>query len=169
MSAKYTTRALARISLCSAMLFAGQIALASIPNGEIVSLMTVIFTLAFGAEMFITVTIFSILEGFLYGFGLWVISYLYVWPVLVGLTLLFKNVFKEEFIMWAILSAGFGLIFGAFFAIAYIPVDPSYALTYWISGLPWDVWHAVANGILMLALGKPLYNVVKKFTRADTQ
>jgi len=166
---RLTTIRMTRIAVCSAMLFIGQIALAAIPNGEIVSLLTIIFTLTFGVETFITVTIFSLLEGFLYGFGLWVVSYLYVWPILVALTLLFKKLFKEEFIMWAILSAGFGLVFGSFFAIAYIPIDPSYALSYWISGLPWDVWHAVANGVIMLILGKPLYKIGKMIRREQIQ
>jgi len=154
-----------RIGLCAAILFIAQIALSFIPNGELVSCLTIIFTLAFGAEVFIVVTIFSILEGMLYGFGLWVISYLYVWPILVLLTLLLKNVFKDDFIMWAVLSTVFGLIFGSFFAIAYIPIDPSYALSYWISGLPWDVWHAIANGVIMLILYKPLTAILKRIKK----
>jgi len=164
MAGKIKALQIVRIGLCSALLFISQIALSFIPNCELVSFLTIIFTLAFGPEMFLTVTIFSILEGMLYGFGLWVVSYLYVWPVLVLLTLLLKPLFKEDHIMWTVLSTGFGLIFGAFFAIAYIPVNPSYALTYWISGLPWDVWHAIANGIIMFVLYKPVSKAMKKIT-----
>lgn len=159
---KFSAFRIARIAVCAALLFISQIALSFIPNCELVSCLTIIFTLAFGPEMFLAVTIFSLLEGMLYGFGLWVVSYLYVWPILVLLTLVFKRVFKDDFLMWTVLSAGFGLVFGAFFAVAYIPVDPSYALSYWISGLPWDVWHAVANGIIMLILYKPLTAVIKR-------
>jgi len=60
----------------------------------------------------------------------------------------------------------FGLVFGSFFAIAYIPIDPSYALSYWIAGLPWDVWHAITNCVMILVLFKPLNAVMKKIKRA---
>ncbi len=165
---KLTAYRITRIGLCAAILFVAQVALAFIPNGELVSLLTIVFTLSFGAEAFIVVTIFSILEGLLYGFGLWVVSYLYVWPILVAATLLLKPLFKEDFIMWAVTSAAFGLIFGSLFAIAYIPVSPSYALTYWLSGLLWDAWHGTANGIIMLILGKPVYTICKRIKREIT-
>lgn len=153
---------LTRISICGALLFVAQIALSFIPNCELVSCLTIIFTLAFGPEVFLAVTVFSLLEGLIYGFGLWVISYIYVWPILVLLTLLLKPIFKNDFIMWAVLSTGFGLIFGAFFAIAYIPIDPKYALSYWISGLPWDVWHAITNCIMMLIFYKPITAIIRR-------
>ena len=97
----------------------------------------------------------------MWGFGLWWISYLYVWPLLCLLVLLLKRIIKEDFIIWAVVSGFFGLVFGTLFAILYIIIDPAYALAYWISGLPWDVWHAVWNFVLMAALGKPLYRGLK--------
>lgn len=162
---KISALRIVRIGLLGAILFISQIALSFIPNAELVSCLTILFTLAFGPETFVSVTIFSLLEGFLYGFGLWVISYLYVWPILVLLTLLLKKFFQDDFIMWATLSTIFGLVFGAFFAIAYIPIDPSYALSYWIAGLPWDVWHAIANCVIMLVLYKPISAVLKRCKR----
>ena len=81
---------------------------------------------------------------------------------LVLITLLLKKIIKEEFLIWSVVSGLFGLIFGSLFAIVYLPVDPAYALAYWISGLPWDVWHGVCNFVLMLVIGKPLYLLLKK-------
>ena len=162
---KLTATRIVRVGICGAILFVSQIALSFIPNCELVSFLTIIFTLSFGPEMLLSVTVFSLLEGFLYGFGLWVISYLYVWPILVILTLLFKNIFKEDLILWAVLTSMFGLVFGSLFAIAYIPVDPSYALSYWIAGLPWDVWHAITNCVVLLLLFKPINAAIKKIKR----
>lgn len=164
-SAKSVAVRVARIGICGAILFVMQIALSFIPNCELVSCLTILFTLAFGPEMFLSVTVFSLLEGFLYGFGLWVVSYLYVWPLLVLLTLLLKKLFREDRLLWAVLAAGFGLIFGSLFAIAYIPVDPSYALSYWIAGLMWDAWHAFTNGVIVFLLFKPLNRAMKQIVR----
>lgn len=153
---------LTRIALLAAILYISQVLLAFIANVELVSMLTILFTMVFGKEALLIVTVFNFLELIHYGPGLWVVSYFYTWPVLVLLTLLVKKIFKEEFILWSIFSGLFGLLFGAFFAIAYLPVDRTYALTYWIQGLPWDVWHAAANFVIMLVLGKPAYQVLRR-------
>ena len=155
-------RKITRIALLSAILYVSKVALEFLPNVELVSLLTVLYTLVFGKEAFLIVTVFNLFELIQWGFGTWWVSYLYVWPLLVLITLLLKRVIKEEFLIWSVVSGLFGLIFGSLFAIVYLPVDSAYALAYWISGLPWDVWHGVCNSVLMLVIGKPLYLLLKK-------
>ena len=155
-------RKITRIALLCAILYVSKVALEFLPNVELVSLLTVLYTLVFGKEAFLIVTVFNLFELIQWGFGTWWVSYLYVWPLLVLITLLLKKVIKEEFLIWSVVSGLFGLIFGSLFAIVYLPVDPAYALAYWISGLPWDVWHGVCNFVLMLVIGKPLYLLLKK-------
>lgn len=152
---------LTRVALLGATLYVSQIGLAFLPNVELVSLLIILYTLVFGKEALLIVAVFNIFEGLQWGFGLWWISYLYTWPLLCLVILLLKKLIKEEFLVWAVVSGMFGIAFGALFAVAYIPVDAHYALTYWITGLPWDVWHGVWNFLLMLLLGKPLYRVLK--------
>ena len=84
-----------------------------------------------------------------------------LYSLLCVITMLLKKLIKEEFLIWAIVSGSFGLIFGSLFALFYLFVDPKYALAYWISGLPWDVVHCIGNFVLMLILGKPLYKLLK--------
>ena len=155
-------RKITRIALLSAILYVSKVALEFLPNVELVSLLTVLYTLVFGKEAFLIVTVFNLFELIQWGFGTWWVSYLYVWPLLVLITLLLKKIIKEEFLIWSVVSGLFGLIFGSLFAVVYLPVDPAYALAYWISGLPWDVWHGVCNFVLMLVIGKPLYLLLKK-------
>ena len=155
-------RKITRIALLSAILYVSKVALEFLPNVELVSLLTVLYTLVFGKEAFLIVTVFNLFELIQWWFGTWWVSYLYVWPLLVLITLLLKKIIKEEFLIWSVVSGLFGLIFGSLFAIVYLPVDPAYALAYWISGLPWDVWHGVCNFVLMLVIGKPLYLLLKK-------
>lgn len=157
-----STKKIARIALFSAILFVSQVILAVLPNVEVVSFLIILFTILYGKEMYLTVTIFTMLEGLLYGFGMWWASYLYVWPILVTLVLLLKKMIKEDFVLWAVVSGAFGLIFGTLFAIGYIPIDLSVAFSYWISGLLWDVWHGICNFLIMLLIGKTVYKAMKK-------
>jgi hypothetical protein len=151
-----------RVALFSATLYVSQVVLSFLPNVELVTLLIILYTLAFGKETLLIVTVFNLFEGMQWGFGLWWFSYLYTWPVLCLAVLLLRKFIKEEFTVWAVVAGAFGLLFGSFFAIVYLPVDPAYALTYWLSGLPWDLWHAVWNFVLMVALGKPLFHLLKK-------
>jgi hypothetical protein len=151
-----------RIAFMSAVLVVAMWALKPLPNVELISLLVVLYALLFGKDTFVAVTVFSLTEGLMWGFGLWWVSYLYVWPLLALVVMLLKPLLKEEFILWAVVSGGFGLVFGGLFALAYLPIDPVYALSYWIAGLPWDVWHGGCNFVLMAGAGKPLYEVLKK-------
>lgn len=156
MSAKKMTR----VALLSATLYVLQIGFAFLPNIELVSLLIILYTLVFGKEALIIVMIFNLLEGFHWGFGLWWITYLYAWPILCIMTLAVKKIAKEEFVVYAVISGLFGLIFGLLFAIPYLFIDPVYAVTYWTTGLPWDVWHGIWNFLLMLLIGKFLYRIL---------
>ena len=150
-----------RIALLSAILYVSKVALEFLPNIELVSLLVVIYSLVFGWETILIVTVFNMFELIQWGFGTWWFSYLYVWPLLCAITMLLKKLIKEEFVIWAIVSGVFGLIFGSLFALFYLFVDTKYAFAYWISGLPWDVVHCIGNFVLMLVLGKPVYKLLK--------
>lgn len=160
-----STQKLTRIALLSAILYVLKVALEFLPNVEIVTLLIIIYSLVFGKESILIVTVFNFFELIQWGFGTWWISYLYVWPLLCVITLLLKKILKEEFVAWSVVSGGFGIIFGSLFAVLYLPIDPAYALSYWISGLPWDVWHGGFNFILMLILGKPLYRLLMRLKK----
>lgn len=131
-----------------------------LPNVELVSFLIILYTLVFGRETFLTILVFNLFELVQWGFGTWWVSYLYVWPLLCLLVLLLKRLVREEFLIWSMVSGVFGLLFGSLFTLVYIPVDPRYALSYWISGLPWDVTHCISNFVIMVVLGKPLYQLL---------
>ena len=62
-----------------AVLLVVQVALAPLPNIELVSLLVMLFTLALGRYVAYSLAVFVLLEGLIYGFGLWWFSYLYIW------------------------------------------------------------------------------------------
>jgi len=62
-----------------------------------------------------TLAVFVLLEGLLYGFGLWWFSYLYIWAILAVAAWLFRKM--ESRLGWGLLCGFYGLIFGTLTAI----------------------------------------------------
>lgn len=130
-------------------------ALAFLANIELVSLFTILFTLAFGRRILGILGVFLLLEGLLYGFGTWWVMYLYIWPLLAGLTWLFR--WMKHSLQWALLSGLYGLAFGSLCALVYLPVGGVTMMFSWIvSGLPFDLIHGGGNFLIALFLFRPL-------------
>lgn len=159
---KLNTRSLILYSLLGAILFVSQVTLSFLPNVEMVSFLIIIYSLLYGKNAQVPIIIFNMLMGLVYGFGPWIIGYLILWPLLSLITILFSKFLVEKYLALAIFSAIYGLIFGFLYSIPYFSIDPSYAIAYWISGLPYDIVHMVSNYFIMLTLGKIFYNLIKK-------
>ncbi|MGI6255796.1 MAG: hypothetical protein ACOYJZ_09235 [Acutalibacter sp.] len=130
-------------------------ALAFLPNVELVSLWTILFTVVFRRRVLGALGVFLLLEGVLYGFGTWWFMYLYIWPLLALLAWLFR--WMKHSWQWAILSGLYGLAFGTLCSLVYLPVGGLSMVIAWIiSGLPFDFGHAVGNFLLALILYHPL-------------
>lgn len=157
-SAEGTGTALRRLvltALMGALLVAGKQAMSGLPNIEPVSLLIVLYTLELPRETPGAITVFLVLQGLLYGFGLWWAMYLYIWFLLMIAVRLLRRHDKAWF--WAIVSGVYGLCFGALCAIPYLFVkDYAFALAWWISGLSFDALHGAGNFVLMLLLYRPL-------------
>lgn len=154
-SAGATIRDIAVMGLCAAILIAVQVAMAPIPNIELVSLLVIVYTLAFGPRVLYIVYIFALAEGLIYGFSLWWIPYLYVWTILAFVTWLLRGMRRP--LGWAILSGAFGLLFGALCTIINLFIGGlSFAISWWVSGIPFDLIHCAGNFVLCLVLWKPM-------------
>jgi len=157
------TRDIVTIGLLAATLEAAKLALASIANIELVSLLIAIFALVYQKKSFYIIAVFVLLEGLLFGFGLWWVSYLYVWAILAGLTLCFRK--NTDTIFWAFFLGLYGLLFGALCAIPYVVIGGLHGgIAYWIAGIPFDLAHCAGNFVLTLVLFKPLYRLFKKLS-----
>lgn len=154
-------RELVLLALLSALMFGTKVALAAIPNVHLNAVFILLAVLLFGSRAFYAVFVYVLLEGVVYGFGLWFVSYLYAWPLLVLAALPLRE--NRSWLLWAVLAAVHGLLFGALCAIPYFFVlSAKEAIAWWISGLPFDCIHAAANFVIVLTLLKPLYRVSLK-------
>lgn len=154
------------VGMMVAMLEAAKAALMLIPNVELVSFLIILFTLFFGKKIFYALPVFILIEGLLFGFGIWWVMYLYAWPLLALVTWCFR---KEESVwVFAVISGVFGLLFGALCSIPYYFIGGwNMGFTWWIAGIPYDLIHGVSNFILCMVLLRPLRRVMSKIVFAN--
>lgn len=157
---KISVREIIVLGLMGAMLIVVQVALAIIPNIELVSLLIIVFTLIAGKKVFYAIYVFVLVEGLIYGFGIWWINYLYVWSILAVAALILRR--NEAPVVWSIVSGLFGLLFGMLCAIPYFFMGGlGAAVSYWVNGIVFDLMHGGGNIIAALFLFRPAYKVVK--------
>lgn len=164
-----TIKDICLIGIMVAVIEVCKAAMSFLPNIELTTFWLIMFTLYFGKKSAFVVPVFILIEGCIYGFGMWWIMYLYLWPLLVFITWIFRE--QESIWFWSILSAMFGLCFGLFGAIPYavtgtiggsLKAGLSTAFAWWVAGIPWDIVHGIGNFVLMLVLYHPLRGVMRK-------
>lgn len=146
--------------MLGALMFGAKTAMAALPNIEPVSLLILIDTAVFGRKALYAIYVYVLLELLMWGVGLWNINYLYVWLVLFLLCRAFRRM--ESPWGWAILSGAFGLSFGLLCTPVYcISGGWAFGLSWWISGIPFDVAHCAGNFCLALVLYRPLSKLLR--------
>ncbi len=146
---------IARVGLMIASLEAAKQALGSVPGAELVTLLLILYTLSWGWSVLYAAIAFVLVECMIWGLGIWVIMYLYIWPLLVVLTMAFRR--QKSVFFWTIFSGMYGLFFGALCSIPYFFIGGwQTAFAWWIAGIPHDLAHCVGNIILMALLYVPL-------------
>lgn len=143
------------LALLGALMFGAKMAMAALANIEPVSILVIVYTVVFGRKALWAVYIYVMLEILLWGLGLWNVNYLYVWLILHLICLLLRKM--DSPLGWAVVSGAFGLGFGLLCAPVYcITGGWAFGLSWWISGIPFDAVHCVANFAIALALWRPL-------------
>lgn len=153
-----------RLAMLTAVLLCVQVGLAFLPNIELVTLLIMLYTLIWGRQTLFVIYAFAIIEGILYGFGLWWINYLYVWTLLFAIVTLLKK--NSSLMVWTLVSGFFGLCFGALCAIPYFIIGGLGAgVAWWIAGIPYDVIHGIANTIVTFVLFKPIFSLLDRYRK----
>ncbi len=171
---KITTTDITQIAMMVAVIEVCKVVLMGIPNVELTTFWIIMFSLFFGNKIFLAIPVFILLEGTMFGFGLWWIMYLYAWPLLAIVARVMR---KMDYVMgWSILSAVFGLLFGLLCSLPYVvigTVDGNLAsglragFNYFIAGIPFDIIHCVGNFAIMLVLYYPVRAVMKNVGKMD--
>ena len=151
------------VGLMVAMIEACKLCMQALPNIELTSFLLILFALRFGWLTLFVVPVFTLIEGLIYGFGLWWVMYLYAWPLLVLAVRPFRQIDSAFF--FAVFSGVFGLLFGPLCAVPYffigfagggVTQGLTQMFAWWVAGIPFDLMHGVSNFFIMLALYRPM-------------
>jgi energy-coupling factor transport system substrate-specific component len=158
---KLTVREITLFGMLAALTFGAKVAMSALPNIEPVSLMVMLFGAVFGWKALLPVFVYVAAEILFYGLGTWNVNYLYVWAILAAAACLLRSM--KHPLAWAMLSGIFGLMFGALCA----PVDVfiggwGYAVSKWVSGIPFDIAHCAGNFVIALLLFVPLRKLLDR-------
>ena len=163
---KNTTYDIAVTGMAIALIEVCKVTMMGLPNIEMTSFWIIMFTLFLGSKILFVIPAFILIEGCMFGFGIWWVMYLYAWPLLALLTWIFRR--QEHVLFWSVLSGFYGLFFGFLCAIPYVVngtfsggiLSGLYAgFTWWVAGIPYDLLHCAGNFVLMLVLYYPVRNV----------
>ena len=158
------TKDITLIGMMIAIIEVCKVVMAGIPNVELTSFWIIVFCVCFGKKMFCTIPAFILIEGLMYGFGLWWVQYLIAWPVLGIVAAGFRKM--DSPFGWAMISGIFGLFFGALCAIPYLFMGGlKTAVAWWIAGIPYDLIHGVSNFIIMMIFFRPMKMIMNKVCR----
>lgn len=159
-----SVRQLTLFAILGAVMFAGKMTMAALPNIEPVSLIVMLLAVCFGWEGLYAVAVYVLLELLVWGFDLWSVSYLYVWLLLFAAARFLRNM--KTPLEWAMLSGFFGIGFGALCAIPYwITGGWGAAVSWWIAGIPWDLTHGAGNFVMALLLFMPLRKLLERLMK----
>lgn len=166
---KNTTYDIAVTGVAIALIEVCKVTLMGLPNIELTSFWIIMFTLIFGSKILFVIPAFILIEGCMFGFGVWWVMYLYAWPLLALFTWIFRK--QEHVLFWSVLSGFYGLFFGLLCAIPYV-VNGAFSggirsglyagFTWWVAGIPYDLLHCGGNFVLMLVLYYPVRNVFNR-------
>jgi len=172
MTPRTAARDVATVGLMVAVIEACKMVMQSMPNIELTSFFIILFTLCYPRLTLYAIPVFTLIEGMLYGFGLWWVMYLYAWPLLTLVVRVFSR--NDSAFFWAVVSGGFGLLFGAlcaipYFFIGFVGGGFSQGLTqmfsWWVAGIPFDLIHGVSNFVIMLMLYRPIVSLFRQMPR----
>ena len=169
MNRRSAAQDVATVGLMIAVIEVFKLFMQGLPNIEMTSFLIILFTLHFGRLTLMAVPAFILIEGMLYGFGLWWVMYLYAWPLLALFTYLLRRVDSAFF--WAAVSGAFGLLFGLLCAVPYFFIGAAgggiaaglrHMFAWFVAGIPFDLMHGAGNFALMLVLYRPVSSLLHR-------
>ena len=147
------------LSLFAAMIIAFKEAMNVLPNIHPVALLLLLAAERYGYKALMPTYVFVLVEFVIYGFGIWWITYLYVWALWVLLVIALRR-FSHP-LLWTIVAGIFGFMFGILDTIPYFIISgPAGGFTYLIHSIPFNLYHMFGNiamvGLLYVPLRKAL-------------
>lgn len=171
--AKFSALQIAYIAVCAATVTAGKLALAAIPNVEIVSLLLAAYGYVFGGAGVLAAFVFCGVEVLIWGAGSWVALYFIYWP---ALTLLFAVAGRLKIRRRLVLTAAacvMTVLFGVLSSLIDTGLFTGFHENFWqrfaiiyARGASFYITQTVCNAITFTLLFIPFTALLRKITPA---
>ena len=161
---KLTVREVTVFGMLAALTFGAKVAMSQLPNIEPGTLFLLLFGAVFGWKSLFITYVYVLAEFLFYGLGTWNLYYLYIWviPTALGWGLRRMN----HPLLWAVVSGLYGLLFGGLCALTDLFIGgPGFAVSKWVSGIPFDLAHCAGNFVLALLLFVPLRKLLRRLVK----
>lgn len=152
-------RRIALVGIMAATVECGKLALASLPNIEVVTLLLALYGYVFGWLGVLSAVVFVCIEPVIWGFGSWMISYFIYWPLVAFVFMLLRRTrVKNRFI-----HSGIAVVMTVFFGVLTSLVDVGLFSgsfdrffirfsIYYMRGIPFYVTQIICNAILFVTV-----------------
>ncbi len=166
---KNPAKKIALVGIMAASIECGKLALAFIPNVEVVSLLIALFSYVFGLPGVLAAAIFVCIEPLIWGFDVWIISYFIYWPTLGVLFLLLGKLKVRNRVTLTAIITLMTLLFGVLTTLVDIGLFSGYFDSffyrfgvYYARGVVFYVVHIVSNAVIFILLFTPLKKRLEK-------
>ena len=164
---KLSVREICIFGMIGAVMYVSKIAMEFLPNVHLIGTFITALTLVYRQKALYPLYVFILLVGFLNGFSVWWIPYLYIWAVLWAMVMLIPQKMspRPRYLLAIVATALHGYLYGTLYAPAQAILFhySIQAMVAWIiSGLPWDFVHGTSNLICGSVL---IYPLTRVFTR----
>ena len=153
--AKNEARAAALVGVMAATVECAKLALASIPNVEVVTLLIASYSYVFGPLGVLASVVFVIMEPLIWGFGGWFISYLIYWPTVAVVFALLGRLRRGRIIIPTLTAVILTLLFGVLSSLVDIGLFTGYFdsfferfFIYYLRGIPFYLTQIITNAVV---------------------
>ncbi len=169
--AALSIREIAVLAMLGTLIFVSDIVMNVIPNVHIGGMLIVTYTLVYRAKALFPLYIYVLLIGLYEGIGMWWLSYLYIWTILWGMTMLLPKKMPHWLkpIVYAVVCAAHGFAFGLLWLPSQMlmmnfPVEQIF--TWWKWGfITADLPHGIGN-LIASTLIIPLSTLLRKLNKS---
>jgi energy-coupling factor transport system substrate-specific component len=161
------TKRIALLGLLTSFIYVGRVSFSFLPNVQPMTTILIIITLSLGlADGLIVALLSLVVSNLSLGFGVWTIAQLIAFTVVLLVVYPFRRIYNNiPLVVMAFISGFTGLLYGFIISLVQAPFFGWLSFfPYYISGIPYDIAHAVGNFVFYLLLAPLFYPIIDKQT-----
>lgn len=159
------TKRIALLGLLTSFIYVGRVSFSFLPNVQPMTTILIMITLSMGLTDGLLVALLSLVVSNLsLGFGVWTIAQLIAFTAVLLIVYPFRKIYnKIPLVIMALVSGFTGLLYGFIISLVQAPFFGWLSFfPYYISGIPFDIAHAIGNFVFYLLLAPILYPIIHK-------